>query len=47
MDWLVSGSDRISIKVNKVEVFSLNKQNLTNKGTISCKAFKSNTTAVL
>jgi hypothetical protein len=46
-DWQAAGMDRISIKINKVEVFSLNRQNLTNKGTISCKAFKNSSTAVL
>lgn len=35
-DWGAAGADRISIKINKVEAFSLSSGNLTSRGTISC-----------
>lgn len=44
---MTSSADKISIKINKIEVFILTNKNLTNKGTIPCKSFKSNYAAVI
>jgi hypothetical protein len=45
-DWIDS-SDKVKVKLNKGEIFSLTAKNLSNKATDTCLALRGNKTAVI